>query len=120
MPRVESSTPYPEGGPGRHLKARLRAGEVLVAGMVNEYLRPSLMKLYSQTGFDFVYIEYEHGYFDMPAMVDSVLAARDNGLPVVAKTPPAGASGGRQAAGGRDCGHPAPSDRVQGAGRDSA
>ncbi len=78
---------YPEGGPGRQLKARLAAREVLVGGMVLEYTRPSLMKLYQQAGYDFVYIEYEHAYFDMAGFADTVLAARDNGLPVVAKTP---------------------------------
>ena len=78
---------YPEGGPGRQLKARLAAREVLVGGMVCEYTRPSLMKLYQQAGYDFVYIEYEHAYFGMTELADSVVAARDNGLPVVAKTP---------------------------------
>ena len=45
---------YPEGGPGRQLKGRLAAREVLVGGMVLEYTRPSLMKLYQQAGYDFV------------------------------------------------------------------
>ena len=78
---------YPEGGPGRQLKARLAAREVLVGGMVLEYTRPSLMKIYQQAGYDFVYIEYEHAYFGMAEFADTVVAARDNGLPVVAKTP---------------------------------
>lgn len=78
---------YPEGGPGRQLKARLAAGEVLVGGTMSEYARPSLMKLYQQAGYDFVYVEYEHVYFGLSALADTVLAARDNGLPVVAKTP---------------------------------
>lgn len=78
---------YPEGGPGRQLKARLAAGEVLVGGTMSEYARPSLMKLYDQAGYDFVYVEYEHVYFGLSALADTVLAARDNGLPVIAKTP---------------------------------
>ena len=94
MPSTQSPTPhafsaakYPSGGPGRHLKARLKAGEVLLSGIVAEYARPSLMKLYSQAGFDFVYIEYEHAYFDATALTGTILAARDSGLPPVAKTP---------------------------------
>ena len=77
----------PVGAPGRHLKKRLRAGEVLIGGMLTEYARPSLVKLYVQSGFDFLYIEYEHGFFDLATLSDTVLCARDNGLPVVAKTP---------------------------------
>jgi len=80
-------TLYPEGGPGRQLKMRLNAGEVLVGGTIGEYARPSLMKLYQQAGYDFVYIEFEHVYFGLDALADAVLAARDNGLPVIAKTP---------------------------------
>jgi 2-keto-3-deoxy-L-rhamnonate aldolase RhmA len=85
LPRITS--PYPEGGPGRHLKARLRTGPALVGGVLTEYARPSLVKIYRQAGFDFLYIEYEHIFFDPAALADIVLCARDNGLPVIAKTP---------------------------------
>lgn len=78
---------YPEGGPGRHLKARLRAGDVLVGGILDEYTRPALVKLYQQAGFDFIYVEYEHVFYSPPALADTVLCARDSGLPVIAKTP---------------------------------
>ena len=81
------STSIPKEGPGRQLKARLRAGEVLVGGMIAEYVRPSLVKCFQQAGCDFIYIEFEHGYFDLTALADTVQAARDNGLPVIAKTP---------------------------------
>ncbi len=78
---------YPEGGPGRHLKARLKRGEVLIAPLLEEYARPSLIKLFRHAGFDFVYIEYEHTLFGLPDLADTILSARDNGLPVIAKTP---------------------------------
>jgi 4-hydroxy-2-oxoheptanedioate aldolase len=69
------------------LKARLAAGDVLLAGILAEYARPSLVKLYRQAGFDFLYVEYEHGSFAPTALADTVQCARDNGLPVIAKTP---------------------------------
>lgn len=72
---------------GRRLKQRLKEGGVLIGGMGTEYLRPSLAKLYVQAGFDFLYIEYEHCYFSPTTLADTVLCARDNGLPVIAKTP---------------------------------
>ncbi len=84
---VFSAATYAVGGPGRHLKARLKAGDVLIGAMAAEYIRPSLMKLYAHAGFDFVYIEYEHGFLDPATLADTVLAARNNGLPPVAKTP---------------------------------
>ena len=85
--KTELISPFSEGGPGRHLKARLAAGDVLVGGILTEYARPSLIKLYRQAGFDFVYIETEHTMFGPPALADTVTAARDNGLPVIAKIP---------------------------------
>ncbi len=73
--------------PGRDLKRALREGKVLVGGILTEYARPSLVKLYVRAGFDFLYIEYEHGCFDPTTLADTVLCARDNSLPVIAKTP---------------------------------
>ena len=73
--------------PGRDLKQAFRQGKVLVGGMLTEYARPSLVKLYARAGFDFLYIEYEHGFFDLTTLADTVLCARDNQLPVIAKTP---------------------------------
>src|SRR5262249_30309775 len=87
MAKTQVISPYPEGGPGRHLKQRLRAGDVLIGGILTEYARPSLVKLYRQAGFDFLYVEYEHGSFPPATLADTVLCARDNGLPVIAKTP---------------------------------
>ena len=78
---------YPEGGPGRQLKSRLASGQVLVGAMLTEYARPSLIKLYKHAGFDFVYIEYEHVFFGPAELADAVLCARDNGIPVISKTP---------------------------------
>ena len=78
---------YPEGGPGRQLKGRLKAGEVLVGGIIFEYTRPPLVRFYQQAGFDFIYIEYEHMFMDPSSLVDTVQCARDNGMPVIAKPP---------------------------------
>lgn len=82
-----AGSPYPEGGPGRHLKARLQNGDVLLGAMLSEYIRPSIVKLFRDAGFDFLYIEYEHGFLDPAALADTVLYSRAVGLPVVAKTP---------------------------------
>lgn len=78
---------YPEGGPGRQLKRRLLEGQVQIGGILDEYARPVITKLYHQAGFDFIYVEYEHASLSPPDLADTVLAARDVGLPVIAKTP---------------------------------
>ena len=70
---------------GRGFKRRLAKGDVLLGGMVYEYLRTSLVKIYKHAGFDFIFIEKEHAFFDGPEMADFVLCARDNRMPVISK-----------------------------------
>lgn len=74
-------------GPGRELKKQLAGDKVLVGGILVGTFRPMVVKLYAHAGFDFIFLEYEHTFVDPSHLVDSVLCARDNGLPVIAKTP---------------------------------
>ena len=70
---------------GLAFKRRLKAGDLILGAMVFEYLRPSLVKIFNNAGFDFIFIEKEHGIFDYQALPDFVLCARDNGIPVISK-----------------------------------
>ena len=70
---------------GRRFRRRLKSGRLLLGGIVCEYLRPSLVKLYRQAGFDFLYIEAEHTMPFGPALADFIQSARDNGMPVISK-----------------------------------
>ena len=80
MPRLSTTSKgvdnpwYPEGGPGRHLKARLKNGEVLIGATIEAYAHPSLVKMFRHAGFDFVYIEYEHSLFDLQDLADTILS----------------------------------------------
>ena len=110
---------YPEGGPGRQLKSRLAAREVLVGGMVLEYTRPSLMKLYQQAGYDFVYIEYEHAYFDMVAFADTVRGRARQRAAGRHEDTATGATRGREALGMRSRGDAASPHGDAGGDRDA-
>src|SRR5262249_812391 len=46
-----------------------------------------LARIWSLSGADFVYVEYEHGFMNEADLASFVLSCRINGLPVVAKTP---------------------------------
>ena len=70
---------------GRKFKRRLSQGDLLLGGTVSEYLRPSLAKIYAGSGYDFVFVDKEHMFFDGGEMTDFALCARDNGLPVISK-----------------------------------
>jgi len=70
---------------GLAFKRRINSGELIIGAMVFEYLRPSLVKIFANAGFDFIFIEKEHGIFDSAALPDFVLCARDNNVPVISK-----------------------------------
>jgi 2-keto-3-deoxy-L-rhamnonate aldolase RhmA len=69
------------------IKRKLREGQIVVGVTIAELLRPSVIKIYANAGADFLYIENEHTMFNPDAFADAVICARDNGLPVVTKTP---------------------------------
>src|SRR5881628_697758 len=59
-----------------------------VVGLTTQHVtQPWLAKLWKASGCDFVYIEYEHGFFNEAQLSDFVLCCRSEGLPVVAKVP---------------------------------
>ena len=69
------------------LKQRLQDGEIVFGATVLEHLRPSVVKAFANAGFDFIFVENEHAWFDGSQLADFVLCARDNGLTIVAKIP---------------------------------
>ena len=71
----------------KSLKKMLAGGETALGLMLSELVRPSVVKIYAKAGSDFLFIEFEHCLLEPTALADVVLCARDNGLPVVAKTP---------------------------------
>ena len=73
---------------GRKFKQRLRSDDIILGGVIFELIRPPLVKLYRQAGFEFIFADNEHVLLSgRPAMGDFVLAARDNEIPVIAKVP---------------------------------
>lgn len=71
----------------RNIKQRLKKGDVIVGGMITHFLRPAMIKMYGQLGFDFIYIENEHAMHNPENLVDCVGKASDNDLAVVIKPP---------------------------------
>jgi len=69
------------------LKAMLQEQRVLVGVTMQHVTAPWLAKLYKNSGADFVYVEYEHGFFNEADLAGFVLCCRAQGLPVVAKVP---------------------------------
>jgi 2-keto-3-deoxy-L-rhamnonate aldolase RhmA len=69
------------------LKSLLLESRIIVGPTTQHVTQPWLAKLWKRSGADFVYVEYEHGFFNERELADFVLACRSEGLPVVAKVP---------------------------------
>ena len=72
MAKTQKSRPARRHDPtalGRNFKRRLQSGDLLLGGIAAEYLRPSLVKIYAHAGYDFIFIDKEHSYFDGPEMM---------------------------------------------------
>ena len=69
------------------LRSLLQTKELIVGLTTQHVTAPWLAKLWRRSGADFVYIEYEHGFFNEADLAGFVLSCRSEGLPVVAKVP---------------------------------
>jgi 2-keto-3-deoxy-L-rhamnonate aldolase RhmA len=71
----------------KSLKEMLRE-QTLVVGLTTQHVTgPWLASLWKRSGSDFVYIEYEHGFWNEGDLASFVLCCRAHNLPVVAKVP---------------------------------
>ncbi len=69
------------------LRQLLQKKELIVGLTTQHVTAPWLAKIWHRSGADFVYIEYEHGFFNEGDLASFVLCCRGEGLPVVAKVP---------------------------------
>ena len=69
------------------LKKIVRQNKVVVGLTTQHITQPWLAKLWKRSGADFVYIEYEHGFWNEAELAAFIFCCRAEGLPVVAKTP---------------------------------
>jgi len=60
--------------------------DVVVGLMVEHVCAPWIAKVYADSGADFVYVEYEHIFFNEAELANLILSCRLCGLPVVAKS----------------------------------
>ncbi|MBW1666695.1 MAG: hypothetical protein JRI79_00590 [Deltaproteobacteria bacterium] len=69
------------------LKAALKEGRVVFGPMVSEVRTPGIAVLFAQAGFDFFFLDMEHGCFTMETVSDMVLASRAVDIPIIVRPP---------------------------------
>lgn len=66
-----------------NLKQRLKDGGLACGIMLSELYTPTLARLLSTCGFDFLLVDCEHGYFDLTQVANLIAVAEGCALPVV-------------------------------------
>lgn len=69
------------------MKAALKQGEVVFGPMVSEIRSPGIGILFAQAGFDFFFVDMEHGSFSMETVSDMIMAARAAEIPLIVRPP---------------------------------
>jgi 2-dehydro-3-deoxyglucarate aldolase/4-hydroxy-2-oxoheptanedioate aldolase len=65
-------------------RERLAKGETVFGCVVQAYRSPEICRTFAAAGFDYAFIDMEHGAFDLETVQDMIRAATDNGItPIV-------------------------------------
>ena len=69
------------------VKQALRRGEPALGTMISEASSTGFVWTLANIGFDFVFIDMEHGAFDLPAVAEMIKVARLAGLAPLVRIP---------------------------------
>lgn len=69
------------------VKQALRRGEPVIGTMISEVGAPGVVWLFANSGFDFVFIDMEHGTFELPTVADMIKVARLAGTVPLVRVP---------------------------------
>lgn len=65
-----------------NLKHRLNARETINGIMLSELYTPNIIRILANSGYDFVLIDCEHGYFDLSQVANLIAVADGSHIPV--------------------------------------
>ena len=72
------------------LKTTLKAGGVVLGTMLTHLRQPAVAVLMKNAGWDYVFLDAEHGSFTAPSLLDFCIAARGVNLPAIVRVPGSG------------------------------
>lgn len=69
------------------VKQALQRGETVIGSMATETRSPAIALLFANAGFDFFFIDMEHGSYDMTTVADIIKVARLAGICPIVRVP---------------------------------
>ncbi len=72
---------------GADIKRALKEDKVVLGSFVSEIWSPTIAWMYATAGFDFMFIDMEHGSFNMETVAAMIMAARAGGIAPIVRVP---------------------------------
>lgn len=72
---------------GAEIKRALKEDKVVLGSFVSEIWSPTIAWMYATAGFDFMFIDMEHGSFNMETVAAMIMAARGAGIAPIVRVP---------------------------------
>ena len=69
------------------VKNALKAGKIVIGSQVAEVRSPNICQMFATAGFDFIFIDMEHGGFSMETVCDFVTAAKGADIAPIIRVP---------------------------------
>lgn len=70
-----------------HLRTMLQSGDVPIGTMIQEFRSPAIAHFLVNAGFDFIFIDMEHGVFNLETAADLIRTSRLAGLTSLVRVP---------------------------------
>jgi len=67
------------------MKSALKERKVVFGPMVSEVSNPAIAVVFAQAGFDFFFVDLEHGCFSLETVSDMILAGRAADIPIIVR-----------------------------------
>ena len=69
------------------VKKAMKAGQTVIGCQVAEVRSPNICQMYATAGFDFIFVDMEHGGFGMETVCDFITASKGAGIVPVIRIP---------------------------------
>lgn len=71
----------------KNLKNRITCGETVLGVMLSEITTPNIVRIMKISGFEFLIVDCEHGYFDYSQLANIIALGNGYGITVIVRVP---------------------------------
>ena len=69
------------------LKLKIINHEIIIGTMLSEIYTPNIVRMLASSGFDYIFVDCEHGYFDFSQIANIASIGKGFNLPIIVRVP---------------------------------